>query len=95
MKRRLFTMLITLTGKNCLPQILPLTIQNATLQGSHYVIAKDVTCGSDVREGTQGDVIFDEGADYTFETKGTFVLSKGVTIKRGAKLQIIPSEINY
>ena len=80
--------LITLTGKNCLPQILPLTIQNATLHGSHYVIGKDVTCGSDVREGTQGDVVFDEGSKFTFETKGTFVLSKGVTVKKGAQLEV-------
>ena len=87
--------LITLTGKNCLPHIFPLTIQNTTLQGSHYVIAKDVTCGTDVREGTQGDVVFDEGSDYIFETNGAFILSKGVTIKQGAQLQVIPSEINY
>lgn len=87
--------LITLTGKNCLPQIMPLTIQNDTLQGTHYAIVKDVTCGRDVREGNLGNVIFDEGSDYTFETKGTFKLTKGVKIKQGAQLKVIPSEINY
>lgn len=87
--------LITLTGKNCLPQIMPLTIQNATLQGTHYAIVKDVTCGKDVRDGAQGNVIFDNISDYTFETKGTFKLTKGVKIKQGAKLAVIPSEINY
>lgn len=87
--------LITLSGKNCLPQIMPLTIQNATLQGTHYAIAKDVTCGKDVRDGTQGNVIFDNNSDYTFETKGTFKLTKGVKIKQGAQLKVIPSEINY
>lgn len=87
--------LITLTGKNCLPQIMPLTIQNDTLQGAHYSIVKDVTCGKDVREGSQGNVIFDESSDYTFETKGTFKLTKGVTIKQGAQLKVIPSGINY
>lgn len=87
--------LITLTGKNCLPQIMPLTIQNDTLQGTHYVIVKDVACGKDVREGNQGNVIFDENSNYTFETKGTFRLTKGVKIKQGAQLKVIASEINY
>ncbi len=87
--------LLTLTGKNCLPQIMPLTIQNDTLQGTHHLIVKDVTCGKDVRNGTQGNVIFDYGSDYTFESEGTFKLTKGVTIKRGAKLKVAPSEINY
>ena len=87
--------LITLTGMNCLPQIMPLTIQNETLQGTHYAIVKDVICGKDVREGSQGNVVFDESSNYTFETKGTFRLTKGVKIKQGAQLKVIPSEINY
>jgi hypothetical protein len=87
--------LITLTGKNCLPQIMPLTIQNTALHGKHYTIVKDVACGSDVRYGVQGDVTFEADADYTFETKGTFTLTKGVEIKLGAQLEVIPSEINY
>ena len=87
--------LISLTGKNCLPQILPLTIQNDTLQGNHYAIVKDVVCGKDVRNGNQGNVIFDEGSDYTFETNGKFKLTKGVKIKQGAKFKVTPSEINY
>ena len=87
--------LITLTGKNCLPQIMPLTIQNTALHGKHYAIVKDVICGKDVRNGTQGDVTFEQDSDYTFETKGTFELTKGVEIKLGAQLEVIPSEINY
>ncbi|MBO4839968.1 MAG: hypothetical protein J5524_02595 [Bacteroidaceae bacterium] len=88
-------LLITLTGKNCLPQILPLKLQDVTLQGTHYAIVKDVTCGKNVRNGSQGDVVFDENADYTFETKGTIRLDKGVKVNLGAKLKVIPSEINY
>ena len=87
--------IVTLTGKNCLPQILPLTIQNAILQGTHYAIVKDVTCGKDIRKENQGDVIFDENSDYIFETKGTFKLTKGVKIKEGAHLKVISSKINY
>jgi hypothetical protein len=48
-----------------------------------------------VREGNQGNVIFDNNSDYTFETKGTFKLTKGVKIKQSAQLKIIPSKINY
>lgn len=87
--------LITLTGKNCLPQILPLTIQDTALHGTHHVIVKDVACGKDVRDGTQGNVTFEQDSDYTFETRGTFELTKGVEIKLGAQLKVIPSEINY
>ena len=87
--------LITLTGKNCLPQIMPLTIQNATLHGTHYAIVKDVSCGKDVRSGTQGNVTFEQDSDYTFETKGSFELTKGVEIKLGAELTVVPSEISY
>lgn len=87
--------LITLTGTNCLPQIMPLTIQNTALHGKHYAIVKDVICGKDVRNGTQGDVTFEQDSDYTFETKGTFELTKGIEIKLGAQLEVIPSEINY
>ena len=87
--------LITLTGRNCLPQILPMTIQNTTLQGTHYAIIKDVSCGKDVRSGTQGNVTFSQGSDYTFETKGTFKLTKGVNIEKGAKMKVVPSDIDY
>jgi hypothetical protein len=31
----------------------------------------------------------------TFETKGTFTLTKDVEIKLGAQLKVIPSDINY
>ena len=87
--------LITLTGTNCLPQIMPLTIQNTALHGTHYAIVKDIICGKDVRNGTQGDVTFEQDSDYTFEIRGTFELTKGVEIKLGAELEVIPSEINY
>ena len=87
--------LITLTGINCLPQILPLTIQNTSLHGIHHAIVKDVSCGKDVRNGTQGDVTFEQDADYTFEINGTFELTKGVEIKLGAQLEVLPSEIYY
>lgn len=54
-----------------------------------------MSCGRNVRNGIQGDVSFEVSSDYTFEIKGTFELSRGVEIKQGAQLQVIPSEINY
>ena len=48
-----------------------------------------------MRNGTQGIVTFETDSDYTFESKGTFLLSEGVEIKQGAQLEVIPSEINY
>lgn len=87
--------IVTITGVNCLPQIMPLTIQNASLQGTHYAIVKDVTCGADARSGSHGIVTFEGNSDYTFEIRGTFKLTKGVKIKKGARLKVITSEINY
>ena len=40
-------------------------------------------------------VFGNENSNYTFETKGTFRLTKGVKIKQGAQFKVIPSEINY
>ena len=34
-------------------------------------------------------------SDYTFETNGTFRMTKNVVIERGAKLLIKPSDIKY
>ena len=48
-----------------------------------------------MRNGTQGDVTFEQDSDFTFETKGTFTLTKDVKIKLGAQLKVTPSEINY
>ena len=36
-----------------------------------------------------------EEEDITFETSGTFRIGKGVTIKKGARVKIMPSKINY
>ena len=39
---------------------------------------------------------YDEVALYTdFETSGSFKLTKGVTVERGAKLKIMPSDIKF
>ena len=90
--------LISLTGRNYRPKIMPLHFQNAILRGKRYLIVKDVTCTSDVLENTnadEGGVSFEAGSNYTFETSGTFRMEKNVVVKNGAKLCIKPSNINY
>ena len=48
-----------------------------------------------MRNGTHGNVIFEQDTDFTFETKGTFTLTKDVEIKLGAQLKVMPSDISY
>ena len=83
---------LMLYGKNRLPTILPFSIKDGYLTQSAYIFAKDATLGNGT--GTQC-VEFDTGADYIFETGGTFTLGKNVKINRGAKLLIKPSDINF
>ena len=70
-------------------------VLTGTVPVSSYAVVKDVICGKDVRNGVQGNVLFAQDSDYTFETKGTFQLTKGVEIELGAQLKVIPSEIDY
>ncbi len=84
--------LVTITGKNCLPKILPLSIEGKDMMGSHYLFTKDVTCS---RDNYGVKTVFVEGSDYLFETSGSFKLTKGVTVERGAKLKIMPSDIKF
>ena len=63
-----------------------------------YVLAKDVVCGSNIlptSEDWQSTVVFKNGSDYTFEKKGTFIMTKGVVVEKGATLKIINSTVNY
>ena len=85
--------LITLKGRNCLPWVLPLNLQNTTISGDNHVQATDVNVGSDIRNGEQGNVIFKSGSNTEIEKTGTVTLSKNVTIEKGAQLYIKQSTI--
>ena len=92
--------LVTITESNVRPQILPLYLQDTELQGTHYLITKDVYCGSDVTEASygytdDGSVTFISGSDYTFEKNGKMIFTKNVKIEQGAKLKIVNSNIVY
>lgn len=84
--------LYTVYGRNYIPKILGLYLTDGDLTGTHYFFTKDVTCGG---EGATACVTFTNGSDYTFETKGTFKMTKNVVIERGARLCIKPSNINF
>ena len=87
--------LLTVTGKNCLPQILPLKLQNTSIHGKHYVLVKEMYSGSNVRSGSNGNVVFESDADYEIEYSGSVTLAAGTEIKMGASVNISPSTINY
>ena len=86
-----YSQLITLTGINCQPQILPLIIHEPNMQGTHYLFTKDAICS-----GVDGyNACFKSGSDFTFEKSGKFTLGKNTKIEAGAKFKIITSDINY
>lgn len=92
--------LVTITEENVRPQILPLYLQDTELQGTHYLITKDVFCGSDVTEASPGEtddggVTFKSGSDYNIEKNGTLRFTKNVKIEAGAKLKVLNSNIDY
>ena len=98
MKKILLIMLCGLALSSTVSAQAPLYLQNAILRGKRYLLVKNVTCTNDVLENTtadEGGVSFEIGSDYIFETSGTFRMEKGVTVKRGAKLCIKPSNINF
>ena len=39
--------------------------------------------------------VFKNSSDYTFEKKGTFTMTKGVVVEKGAKLKVLNSNIDY
>jgi len=54
-------------------------ITNGT--AGHYLITRDVKCGSDVTdedffESENGEVVFKSGSDFTFEKDGNFKLTE-------------------
>lgn len=44
--------------------------------------------GSDIRKGSQGDVVFESGSCTVMEKAGKVMLTKKVIVKRGAQLVI-------
>ncbi len=85
--------LITLTGRNCIPQVMPFYLQNINLYGKRYLHVSDTHIGSNVRDYDEGNVVLKSGSHTTIKHTGEVELSKGVIIEKGATLTIIPSKI--
>ena len=85
--------LATLTGRNCLPWILPLNLQNTTVSGTNYIQSTDVSAGSDVRNGEQGGVVFEVGSITELEKTGVLTLHRNVTIEKGARFMVTQSTL--
>lgn len=85
--------IVTLTGRNCLPQVMPLRLQNLSFNNCQHLITSDVRIGSDVRPEDQGDVLFKAGSKTGIEHTGKVILTKGVSVERGAELRICPTAL--
>lgn len=80
---------IMLYGKNRIPYIAPLVLQNTRLENSQYVIADEVIAGRSVDSGrTNGNVTVAEGIEYEIEASGTVTLSGGFQVERGAYFSV-------
>ena len=84
---------ITLTGRNCIPQVMPLRLRNVRLHGKRYLFLSDAVIGDDCRDEYENPVVFASDSKTTMEHEGTIKFDKNVVIEKGATLKIIPSKI--
>ena len=83
---------IMLYKSNCIPYIVPLSLQNTRLCQSQYVIASDVIAGNAIDSNrTSGDVIVSQGVEYEIEASGKVTLDDGFKVEKGATFAIYPS----
>lgn len=82
----------TIYGKNCLPVILPLTIEDFGFESyiKRYLITGDVVCGTAKDQSSdKGVASFWPGSDVTIESFGNVELRTGTRLMSGSKLTII------
>ena len=65
-----------------------LYLQSTIVSGCNCIQTSDVKVGSDIRKGSQGDVVFESGSCTVMEKAGKVMLTKKVIVKRGAQLVI-------
>lgn len=79
-------------GKNYLPVILPLYLQNISIpiESNRYIIADKVYCGKYVADNTEyGNVILEQRSNLTIESLSDVYLAHGIEIGKGATLTIL------
>lgn len=57
-----------------------LYLQNTIVSGCNYIQTSDVKVGSDIRKGSQGDVVFESGSYTVMEKTGKVMLTKKVSV---------------
>ena len=83
---------VMLYKRNYIPYIAPMSLQNVTLSCDQYVIASDVTAGSDIDSNrTCGDVTVASGTEYEIEASGAVRLEDGFKVEKGAAFAVYPS----
>ncbi len=77
---------------NYIPYIVPMVLQNFTINNSQYVIASDVIAGRSVDSGrTRGYVTVKNGVEYEIEASGTVYLDGGFKVEKGATFAVYPA----
>lgn len=80
---------LMLYRKNTIPYIAPIEIQNDVINSSVSFITSSASLGNNVVSSrTAGDVIFDNGADFTIYASGDVLINSGVIVKSGATLTV-------
>ena len=83
---------IMLYEHNYLPFVLPLLLQNETINRSDYVVASDMIAGKMIDPNrTNGNVIIRAGIEYEVEASGTVILENGFKVEKGAMFAVYPS----
>lgn len=65
-----------------------LKLQSTIVSGCNCIQTSDVKVGSDIRKGSQGDVVFESGSYMVMEKTGKVMLTKNVVVGKGAQLVI-------
>ena len=77
---------------NYIPYIVPMVMQNVSLNRSQYVIASDVIAGNHLDVNRMyGNVIVRSGVEYEIEASGTVTLQDGFMVEKGATFAVYPS----
>lgn len=80
---------IVVCAKNHLVFIAPLILQNYTINKSQYVLATEVTAGSNVDSNrSNGDVVVKTGVNYEIQCGGKVEFNGGFTVEKGGALTV-------
>lgn len=83
--------IMTVYGKNIVPEILPVYLQNFTFNSGtqNTLVVKDLYARSDLDSSIKnGNIIFESNADVTIEALGSVDLDYGTIFKSGSNLKI-------